>query len=112
MDLVLRFLIGGAVVSTFAIAGDLIKPRSFGGLFGAAPSVALATLALTDAREGPAYAAVECHSMSIGAIALGLYAWLVCRLLMRRKVEPLAATLYGIGVWFAAAFGLWWEFLR
>jgi len=32
-------------VSAFAVIGDLFKPKSFGGLFGAAPSVALATLA-------------------------------------------------------------------
>lgn len=47
MELLLRFLIGGSVVSLFAIAGDVFRPKSFAGLFGAAPSVALATLALT-----------------------------------------------------------------
>src|SRR5215469_2707648 len=107
MDLVLRFLIGGTMVSVFAMAGDLLKPRSFAGLFGAAPSVAIATLALTTAHEGPAYAAAECHSMRIGAIALGLYAWVVCRLLVRHNVQPLPAALYGIIIWFAAAFGIW-----
>ena len=40
----IRFLIGGVVVSVFAIVGDVLKPKSFAGLFGAAPSVALATL--------------------------------------------------------------------
>ena len=44
MDLVLRFVIGGLVVSSFAVLGDMLKPKSFAGLFGAAPSVALATL--------------------------------------------------------------------
>ncbi len=107
MDLVLRFLIGGAVVSAFAMVGDLLKPRSFAGLFGAAPSVALVTLALTVSHDGPAYAQTECRSMLIGAIALGLYAWVVCRLMVRRNVEPLRAALYGIGIWFAAAFGIW-----
>lgn len=111
MDLLLRFLVGGAVVSAFAVAGDLLKPRSFAGLFGAAPSVALATLALTTAHEGSAYAAAECRSMRIGAIALGLCACVACQLLMRRNVKPLSAALCGIGVWFAAAFGIW-GFLR
>ena len=112
MDLLLRFLIGGAIVSGFAIAGDLLKPRSFAGLFGAAPSVALATLALTVAHEGTGYVAAECHSMLIGAIALGLCAWVVCQLLLRQNAEPLPATLWGIGLWFAAAFGLWWGLLK
>jgi len=50
--------------------------------------------------------------MLIGAISLGLYAWVVCRLIVRRRVEPLAATLRGLAVWFLAAFCLWIGFLR
>jgi len=42
----IRFVIGGLVVSVFAICGDVLRPKSFAGLFGAAPSVALASLAL------------------------------------------------------------------
>jgi len=47
MQLVIRFLVGGVIVSLFAVLGDVLQPKSFAGLFGAAPSVALATLALT-----------------------------------------------------------------
>jgi len=43
-DWLLRVVLGGAVVSTFALLGDVLKPKSFAGLFGAAPCVALATL--------------------------------------------------------------------
>jgi hypothetical protein len=43
-EYVARFLIGGVAVSLFAVLGDLLRPKSFAGLFGAAPSVALATL--------------------------------------------------------------------
>jgi hypothetical protein len=45
-DIVIRFLLDGVIVSLFAVLGDLFRPKSFAGLFGAAPSVALATLAL------------------------------------------------------------------
>src|ERR1700680_3152638 len=45
-ELLFRFLIGGTLVSTFALIGDLFKPKKFAGLFGAAPSIALATLGL------------------------------------------------------------------
>ena len=65
----IRFLIGGIVVSLFAVTGDILRPKSFAGLFGAAPSIALATLALTIRHDGKAYAAVECRSMILGAIA-------------------------------------------
>ena len=42
-ELLVRFVIGGLAVSSFAVVGDIFKPKSFAGLFGAAPSVALAT---------------------------------------------------------------------
>jgi len=43
----LRFLAGGIAVSAFAALGDTLRPKSFAGLFGAAPSIALATLLIT-----------------------------------------------------------------
>jgi hypothetical protein len=39
-ELILRFLIGGTVVSLFAVLGDVFRPKSFAGLFDCAPSVA------------------------------------------------------------------------
>ncbi len=39
IEILYRFLIGGLVVSAFALIGDLLKPKSFAGLFGAAPSI-------------------------------------------------------------------------
>ena len=61
-ELLLRFAIGGVVVSSFAVLSDLLKPKSFAGLFGAAPSVALATLGLAVVTEGRGYAATEARS--------------------------------------------------
>src|SRR5208283_2188450 len=42
LDYVLRFLAGGIAVSAFAALGDALRPKTFAGLFGAAPSIALA----------------------------------------------------------------------
>ncbi len=67
MQIVFRFLIGGSVVSLFALLSDLLKPKSFAGIFGAAPSVALATLALTISSKGSQYAAQELQATSCGA---------------------------------------------
>jgi hypothetical protein len=55
-EYVVRFLLGGAVVSAFAMLGDVLRPKSFAGLFGAAPSVALATLGTAIFRHGVDYA--------------------------------------------------------
>lgn len=52
MELVWRFLLGGVLVSLFALTGDVVRPKRFAGLFGGAPSVALASLALAAAKSG------------------------------------------------------------
>jgi hypothetical protein len=106
-EYVIRFLIAGAVVSAFAMLGDVLRPKSFAGLFGAAPSVALATLGIAIYQHGANYAAVQTGSMMAGAAALAAYSVAVCQLLVRARVTALPATLMSIVVWLAAAFGLW-----
>jgi uncharacterized membrane protein (GlpM family) len=111
-ELFIRFVVGGTVVSFFAVLGDLFKPKSFAGLLGAAPSVALATLSLTVLKDGKAYAQTEARSMIVGAIAFFIYALCVSRLLARHKLPALAVTASSVLIWMAAAFGLWYAVLR
>ena len=66
-EILLRAMVGGVVVSAFALLGDWLKPKSFAGLFGAAPSVALATMILTVMKQGKGYASVEARSMLLGS---------------------------------------------
>jgi uncharacterized membrane protein (GlpM family) len=112
MDLVLRFVVGGIVVSLFALIGDLFKPKSFAGLFSAAPSVALASLGLAFLQHGPDYAALEGRSMMVGAIAFFLYSQLVAYLVLRRKLGVFMVTGASLVVWLASAFALWSVLLR
>lgn len=105
-DVVIRFLIGGLVVSAFAALGDVFKPKSFAGLFGAAPSVALATLSLTIASQGKLYAAAEARSMIAGALAFFVYAVCVSYAMMRFHSRALLVTIALIPVWFVTAFAL------
>jgi Protein of unknown function (DUF3147) len=111
-EIIFRFVIGGLVVSAFAFVGDLLRPKSFAGLFAAAPSVALATLALTFRKEGAAFAAVEGRSMIAGAVGLATYSFIVCRLLASGKAAALKATTASMPVWFGAAFLLWFAMGR
>ncbi len=37
-EYLIRFFAGGLMVSAFAAVGDVLRPKSFAGLFGAAPS--------------------------------------------------------------------------
>ncbi len=108
----IRFAIGGAVVSAFAVIGDLLRPKSFAGLFGAAPSVALATLGMAISKHGGAYAAVEGRSMILGAVALLAYSQVTALPCMKRRWHALAASSAAIAVWFAVALGLWAVLLR
>jgi hypothetical protein len=112
MTLLLRFLIGGGVVSAFALIGSIFKPKSFAGIFGAAPSIALATLALTVSSEGSAYAAAEARSMIAGSVAFFVYASCVSWLLMHYPWKAIIVTLAAIPLWLAVAFGLWWGVMR
>jgi len=106
-DLIVRFLIGGAAVTAFALLGDLFKPKSFAGLFGAAPSIALASLALAFAKHGGAYAATESKSMIGGAVAFFLYSQLVSWLLVRYKMPSIAISTAALLLWFAVSFAIW-----
>jgi predicted benzoate:H+ symporter BenE len=110
--ILIRFLIGGGVVSVFAVMGDVLKPKSFAGLFGAAPSVALATLALTVATEGALYAAIEARSMMAGAVAFFVYASFVSWILMRYQRKALWVTIASFPLWLGVAFGLWYLGLK
>jgi hypothetical protein len=111
-QIIIRFLIGAVVVSTFSLLGDLFKPKSFAGLFGAAPSVALATLGLTVASQGPSLAAIEARSMMAGAVALFVYSSCLSWIAMNRKVTALVLTSSLLPIWAAVVFGICYTLLR
>ena len=102
---------GGLAVSTFAILGDVLRPKSFAGLFGAAPSIALATLAIAIAQHGAVYASIEARSMILGAVALWVFSAGVCRLMKKHRVSALPAAGFMFFGWLVCAFGLQWLLL-
>jgi Protein of unknown function (DUF3147) len=106
-EIVLRFLAGGLIVSAFALLGDLFEPKSFAGIFGAAPSVALATLALTINGKGKNYAAIEMRSAIIGAVAFLFYAYGLGRTLLRYNLPAKAVAAALIVLWLGLALGAW-----
>jgi hypothetical protein len=106
MEYLARFLVGGLAVSAFAALGDVLRPKAFAGLFGAAPSVALATLGIALWQHGANYALTQGEAMMLGAVALFIYSIVVCRLLMNRHWDALPATMAALLVWLAVAIGL------
>lgn len=105
-ELMIRFVIGGLFVTAFAMIGDVLRPKSFAGLFGAAPSVALATLSLTIIKQGSGYAATEARSMTLGAVAFFAYAFVSSWALRRFRKGTLATTICCMPIWFLVAFPL------
>lgn len=103
MDLVWRFLLGGLLVSAFALIGDVLRPKRFAGLFAAAPSIALATLALTVAQSGRAVAATEARSMMLTAFGFVLYACVVRLALASGRWPASLVSLAALSVWGIAA---------
>ena len=111
-QMILRFVIGGAVVSVFALLGDVLHPKGFAGLFAGAPSVALATIALTTMTQGAGYASLEARSMIAGAIAFVVYAVGCVYCLGVRHTKALPTTLLMLALWGLVAGGLYAGLLR
>jgi hypothetical protein len=112
MQLLYRFIIGGLVIALFATAGDLLRPKSFAGIFGAAPALALATLGLAILERGSIYAATEARSMMVGAAAFVLYACVSSRLLRGGTRAASSVTIANLGLWILFAFFGWLLVLR
>jgi uncharacterized membrane protein (GlpM family) len=112
MQLLIRFVVGGLVVSTFAVLADVLRPKGFAGLFAAAPSVALATLGLGVATQGAGYAALEARSMLAGEFAFIVYAFGCVYLMAVRRTRAAPAAVLMLVGWGAIALGIYSAVLR
>lgn len=112
MDLALRLLIGGIVVSVFAILGDVAKPKSLAGITAAAPAVALATAILTLHKKGLDYTALEFRSMLAGSVAYLVFALAVSYAQMRGQRKALVTAAALLPAWAVVAAILWATWLR
>ena len=74
MTVVAKSLLGGVLVLVFAVVSETLKPKRFAGILAAAPSVAIAGLAVGSAAKGPADQAHAAQTMIAGAVALVVYA--------------------------------------
>ena len=106
-EIAVRFVLGGLLVSLFAVAGELFQPKTFAGLFGAAPSVAIGTLEIAYWTKSGADVAIEARSMLLGAAAFVVYA-ATCVATTKSRAIPvwMGAALAWAG-WAAVAFVSW-----
>ncbi|HZU61434.1 MAG TPA: DUF3147 family protein, partial [Solirubrobacteraceae bacterium] len=72
--LAIKAVAGGSLVVAFALLSQALEPKRFAGLFGAAPSVALAGLTVTLLDKGSHDARLEGLGMLAGAAGMIAYA--------------------------------------
>jgi uncharacterized membrane protein (GlpM family) len=98
MSLLLRFLLGGVMVSVFAAVGSCFQPKTFAGLFGSAPPIALVSLGIAFYGKGAGQVETLSRSMALGAIALFVYSACCLALIgVRRLPVWLGAALAWLG---------------
>jgi tRNA(Ile2) C34 agmatinyltransferase TiaS len=106
----LRGVLGGSFVVAFSLIGEMLRPKSFAGIFAAAPSVALASLLITTFTTGPAAVALAAAGMIAGAVAM--VAACVVGVDSVKRFRGLRGSLAAIGVWCACAAAMYVVVLR
>lgn len=101
ITVVAKSLLGGVLVLAFAGLSETLKPKRFAGILAAAPSVAIAGLAVGAAAKGPADQAQSAHTMIAGAVALAVYA-AVAIVALRRLGAGKGAAVSGLA-WLVVA---------
>jgi hypothetical protein len=100
-EVLAKTTLGGLLVVAFALVAHTLSPKRFAGVFAAAPSVALASLAMTGAFDGSADARRSCIGMIAGAAGFVVYG-LVAPVAMRRW-GPVQGSVVALGGWTAVA---------
>lgn len=106
----IRVVAGGALVATFAVLGDTLKPKMFAGLFSAAPSVATASLLVSGLAMGPAKDSTYATGMIAGAVGLVFYS--LAAALLCRHLKAVVGSILAWAAWLVPAGIAYWVFLR
>jgi Protein of unknown function (DUF3147) len=108
--LLVRVVAGGALVVAFSMLADMLKPKMFAGLFGAAPSVATAGLLVSGLAMGPARDARFATGMIAGAIGLVVYS--AAAALAVKHIGAVAGSAVAWVAWLVPAAGIYLVWLR
>ncbi|GLY75671.1 DUF3147 family protein [Actinoallomurus iriomotensis] len=106
IEVALKALFGGLLVVVFALISEVTTPKRFSGVFSAAPSVALGSLAVTLVTKGESDVRAAAAGMVAGAIALLIYSVVAVRAL--RRFGPLAGAAIAVIPWFVVAGACAW----
>ena len=100
-----KALIGGLAVVAFSLVGEAGRPKRFAGLFAAAPSVAIASLAIIVLTKGASGTNPYARGMLIGSAGMVVYC--LVSLFLLDRLHALLGSLIAWIAWFAVAGGLY-----
>jgi len=100
-----KAVVGGLAVVGFSAVGEAGRPKRFAGLFAAAPSVAVASLAVTALEKGPGNTVPYAEGMLIGTA--GMLAYCLVSLYLIDRLHALAGSILSWLAWFLVAGGLY-----
>ena len=100
-----KALTGGIAVVAFSLIGQAGHPKRFSGLFAAAPSVALASLAMTVLSKGAGATVPYAQGMLIGSA--GMVAYCLVSLVLINRLHALVGSSLAWLAWLAVAGGLY-----
>ena len=106
-DLILRFALGGAAVSLFSAVAELFKPKTFSGLFGAAPAVALVSLGLLFEQRGAVTVRDHALGMVCGAFGFLAYACACVFVTGHSRIPVWVGAALCWAVWLLVAAAAW-----
>src|SRR6266487_2616724 len=103
----LKALLGGFAVVGFSLIGQAGHPKRFAGLFSAAPSVALASLAMAVIAKGASATLPYAQGMLIGSA--GMVAYGLVSLVLINRLHALVGSILAWLAWFAVAGACTWS---
>ncbi|TMF86959.1 MAG: DUF3147 family protein [Chloroflexi bacterium] len=104
-SMALKALIGGLAVVGFSLIGHAGHPKRFAGLFSAAPSVAVASLAITAIVKGADGTVPYARGMLVGSAGMLVYG--VVSLYLIQRLHALIGSILAWLAWLVVAGGLY-----
>jgi uncharacterized membrane protein (GlpM family) len=108
--LFLKALASGVLVVAFSLIAEVVRPKSFAGLFGAAPSIAIVSLIIVESSKGAHAARAQSFAMIFGALALACYCITATGAVARFGARR--GSIAAFAAWFAVAGASWGLVLR
>jgi uncharacterized membrane protein (GlpM family) len=101
LTLAIKGCLGGTFVVLFAALSEPLQPKSFAGLFAAAPSIAIAALVVTGITSSAHADHEQSLAMSFGAVAMVCYC--LTAVISVDRLGAVRGSIVAFAAWIAVA---------